>query len=172
MIANNSTVRQNVRWFHGGPDAVMPIFSPLDSEEDRKAKREAVAKHHPLHSPSPEALEVIDGKLCVKIPAAFLDRQEIQLADGRTFYKVQGDTHLEFPPGSISFGLLGHGFWVVPPHGYIDLPGVPEKAIKSSAPHLLTLAEARARGIANELGEPIIPESKSPKASKDVKEVK
>lgn len=160
---------QNTRWYHGGSAAVDLLFHAADSEEQRAKRKDEVARHHPLTRPAHDRLTVKDGKLCVRIPPAFVKTVEYLTPDGRKMTQATGETLREYVEGSICFGLVGHGFYVVPPGGYVEIHGVPEQTIKDAAPHLLTFAEALARGICDDMGRVKVPETKNPKPSKDIK---
>lgn len=72
-----------------------------------------------------------------------------------------GGGSVELKVGGIAFGLVGHDFYHIGPGEYVDLPdSVPTKVIKSLAPHLLTKAEAVAKGIAAEDGSLVVKAAK------------
>lgn len=153
------------RYWHGGRDAVDPTkFYPEslsiddndpDSKElveaERKRIRSEVAKAHPLTSPASRdsqagkndrALVYIDGKLKLKRPLAFCQRIN-------TFTDAQGKVQTQviqeyddWIPGSLVLALVGYGYWVIPPGGHVDLDvSMPERLVKSYAPHLLNESE-------------------------------
>lgn len=155
-----------MRYYHGGRNAVDPtkhfpealtILDEADetmkkaTEEERQKIVEEIAKAHPLTSPAARdskpgkndrALVSMNGQLMLKKPLAFCQRyQEIKDDTGRTTVnKIQ--EYIPWIPGSIVLALIGHGHFVIPPGGHIDLDSsIPESLIKSYCPHLLNEAE-------------------------------
>jgi hypothetical protein len=150
------------RYYHGGRDAVDPTkYFPeslaMDDndpdaikrvESEREKIRVDIAKAHPLTSPSlkdsvpgknDRAIVVIDGEVKLKRPLAFCQRiQTWTDVSG----KVQTQKLQEYDPwvaGSLVLALTGHGYWVIPPGGHVDLDlTIPESLVKAYAPHLLT----------------------------------
>ena len=130
------------RYFHGGSNAVDPkvYASQATDEEQRKLLETEAQKHHPLSHPHRDSLKRDGDKVKIKRPAMFcpvdqVTKQPIEVLD-------------DWEPGSITLGLQGVGFFVVPPGGHVDIDNsVSEKTVKAMAPHLLTEAEAMARGL-------------------------
>lgn len=131
------------RYYHGGPNAVdveAIVKAQGVSDAHRTELRKQLTEQHPLTTPAREVLKVIDGKLKIKKPGSYCAQD------------INGNPLVEYVDwpgeGSIAFGLLGYGFYVVPPGGHVDLdPTIPEDTVKAYAPHLLTEAEAMARGL-------------------------
>lgn len=135
-----------MRFYHGGPDALdlEAIASARAVDDDEKAKiKKETAKHHPLTQPNREQLVAKDGKLFLKKPGMYCQLTN----NGDPIPEL-----VEWTPGSITIGLLGYGFFVVPPGGHVDIDtsileaGIEREAkvtnlVKSHAPHLLTEAE-------------------------------
>lgn len=130
------------RYYNFGKEAIdadaQAALTAVD-DEDKAAKKAAILKHHPFTSPQREQLVAVNGRVYIRKPGMYC--------------MMHGETGSPIPelvpwePGSVAFGLLGYGFFVVPPGGDVVLdPSVPEKAVKDVAPHLLTEAEALARG--------------------------
>ena len=126
-------------YYHGGPEAVDPELYAVDavSKEESEVLMHRARLHHPLTHPARESIAVINGEKKLKIPPMFcpLDRT------GESFVQQ----YAAWEPGSISLGLVGRGFWVVPPGGSVNLdPAIPVEDIKAVAPHLLTEDEWKA----------------------------
>jgi hypothetical protein len=88
------------------------------------------------------------GERAIKVPPMFWTKKiAIQKYDG----SVEIQTVPEFralPEDAVTLSLVGIGFWVIPPGGFIDVPDhVPVHAVKDSCPALLTESEARGAGI-------------------------
>ncbi len=130
------------RYFHGGKDAVDPALYAAHAVDDegRKILVEEAAKHHPLTHPHRDALKRDGDKIKIRVPSAFCP------IDSTTRQPIE--TLRDWEAGSITLGIHGVGFFVVPPGGYVDIdPSISEKTVKSLAPHLLTEVEAMARGL-------------------------
>lgn len=130
------------RYFHGGTNAIDPkVYASQATDEDQRKLLETEAmKHHPLTHPHRDSLRREGDKVKIRRPSMFcpidnVTKQPIEMFD-------------EWEPGSITLGLPGVGFFVVPPGGHVDIDNsVSEKTIKAMAPHLLTESEAMARGL-------------------------
>jgi len=130
------------RYFHGGVNAVDPkaYASQATDDEQRKLLEDEAKKHHPLTHPHRDSLKRDGDKVKMKRPDMFcpVDRQT-----GKPMEVLD-----DWEPGSITLGLPGVGFFIVPPGGHVDIDNsIPEKTVKAMAPHLLTEAEAMARGL-------------------------
>lgn len=130
------------RYFNGGANAIdieTIVNTNAVDEEDKVKMRTDLKKTHPFTSPARDNLKVIDGKLKIKKPGSYCNLDQF----GNPIPEW-----VDWEQGSIAFGILGYGFFVVPPNGHVDLDyTVPEDLVKAHAPHLLTEAEAMARGL-------------------------
>lgn len=64
-----------------------------------------------------------------------------------------GGGAVRFRPGSVAFGFKDHGFHVVGPGEFVDLPEIlTVNQVKNMVPQLLTKKEAMEIGLANEDG--------------------
>lgn len=115
-------------------------------DEDKERIKKDIRKNHPFSHPDRRQLVAKDGAVYVRKPGLYCRLDE------------KGDAIPElvpFAPGSISFGLPGYGFFVVPPGGHVDIDfTVPESAVKSAAPHLLTEAEYLSQQALNQQSQP------------------
>lgn len=140
------------RYFHGGPnglDVEAHVKAHGVDEKDRERLRKELTDHHPLSQPARNALVVRDGKTMMKKPGLYC---QLDPFSGNPIPE-----YVAWEPGSLTFGVPGYQFFVVPPGSYIDIDHtVPEDLVKSLAPQLLTEAEAVARGVIKPVAEPVM----------------
>lgn len=139
------------RYFHGGPHAVDPkvYASQATDEEQRKLLETEAQKHHPLTHPHRDSLKREGDKVKIRRPSMFCPLTVVgRDQQGNPIHGPREEIFDDWEPGSITLGLPGVGFFVVPPGGHVDIDNsVPEKTVKAMAPHLLTEAEAMSRGL-------------------------
>lgn len=126
------------RYYNAGAEAITPELFAFNAVDDKHREEllTLARKTHPVTAPSRDKFVMADGKASIKVPPMFCQRDMHGNAIERT---------LPWVPGSVSFGIPGLQFYVVPPGAFVDVDySVPEKVVRDAAPHLLTEAEYQA----------------------------
>src|SRR6266403_1252657 len=115
-----------MRFFHGGTTAMDPQriadLIAIDDEDKERIKAD-ISKHHRLTKPHRDNLEIVNGKLMLKVPAMFWRRKVVTTQAGALAEIVDEDSkYTPWEVGSVVLSLPGVGFWTIPPGGCCDVP--------------------------------------------------